>query len=388
MINVLFDIPNDTGWIAGLNYFLNLFNALNSLPERRINPIILGSTDNLPIPLKGNSFIPRYSPPSPSVKNIRHVRNRLEYRFTGHIRDYDRYLRHHKIDLLSHMAIPSRPTNVPVLAWIPDFQHRHLPHYFSQEEINKRCLRQAQAAENAQGILLSSDDARNDFNEFHPGYEHKTHILRFVAAPCAAEKLPIAELVLNKYNIREPFFHVPNQLWAHKNHGVILEALCILRQRGHCPLVISTGKTDDYRNAEFFPNFFQRVKDLDMDERFRFLGFIDYGEVSVIMRESVALINPSLFEGWSTIVEEAKSLGKRTLLSSIAVHCEQAYERSNFFEPLNAEQLALLMEETLNSYDPCQEAIAMEMATHELPNRMRQFGRKYEAIVCSVLGRH
>jgi glycosyltransferase involved in cell wall biosynthesis len=388
VINVLFDIPNTPAWIAGLNYFVNLFNALYSLPERLINPIILGSPDNLPQSLQRSSFISRYSPPIPSYKNFRYVRNLLESCFSGQSRDYERYLHHHKVDLLSHITFPTGPTSVPVLVWIPDFQHHHLPHFFSREEIDKRCHYQAQAAESAQGILLSSEDARNDFNRFHPGYEHKTHVLRFVAAPCAADELPTAEYVFKKYNIKEPFFHVPNQLWVHKNHSVILDALCILRQRGHCPLVISTGRTEDHRKVEYFAELSQRVRGTGMDDRLLFLGFIDYREVCVFMRMSVALINPSLFEGWSTTVEEAKSLGKRMLLSSIPVHREQGYERSNFFEPLHAEQLALLMEEALESYDQDQEAIAMETATHELPNRMRQFGRNYETIVYDVLGRH
>lgn len=388
MINVLFDIPNTPDWIAGLNYFLNLFKALKSLPERRINPIILGSPDNLPQSLQGNSFIPRYSPPILSFKSVRHVRSLLEFRFTGKSWDYNRYLRRHKIALLSHMTFPVGPTNVPVLAWIPDFQHRHFPQFFSCDEIDKRCIRQSKVAESAQGILLSSEDALNDFNKFHPGYEQKTRILRFVAIPCEVKELPPAKYVFDKYQIKEPFFHVPNQLWAHKNHGVILDALCILRQRGHCPLVISTGRTEDHRNAEYFSKLFQRVKDVSMHERFRFLGFIDYGDVSQLMRESMAVINPSLFEGWSTTVEEAKSLGKRMLLSSIAVHREQAHDRSDFFEPLNAEQLASLMKETFESYDSYQEAMAMEMANHELLQRMQQFGRNYETIVHSVLGDH
>ncbi len=39
---------------------------------------------------------------------------------------------------------------------------------------------------------------------------------------------------------------------------------------------------------------------------------------------STALINPSQFEGWSTTVEEAKSLGVKMLLSDLEVHKEQA----------------------------------------------------------------
>ena len=386
MINVLFDFPNNPGWIAGLHYFLNLFHAIKSLPGRRINPIILGPPENLPLSLRANTFIPRYSPPIPTLKSIRYVRNLLEYRFIGHSGDYDRYLQRHKIDLLSHMAFPSGHTNVAVLAWIPDFQHRHLPQYFSQKEIDDRCYRHAQIAEKAQGILLSSENARSDFNRFHPGFENKTHILRFVSALCGVSEHPAEEIVYKKYDIKEPYFHVPNQLWAHKNHSVILDALSILRKCGHCPLVISTGNIEDRRNIDYFPKLLQRVKDTGMEERFRFLGLIEYGEVYVLMRGAIALINPSLFEGWSTMVEEGKSLGKRLFLSSIAVHQEQANERTSFFEPSNSERLASLMDDTLKSYDLCDEKAAMVTAAYELPNRIRQYGLNYENIVFNILG--
>ena len=46
----------------------------------------------------------------------------------------------------------------------------------------------------------------------------------------------------------------------------------------------------------------------------------------------VALINPSFFEGWSTTVEEAKSLGTKMILSNIELHKEQAKE-AMFFDP-------------------------------------------------------
>lgn len=40
-----------------------------------------------------------------------------------------------------------------------------------------------------------------------------------------------------------------------------------------------------------------------------------YEHVPALLRESVALLNPSLFEGWSTTVEEGKSPGKHVLMS-------------------------------------------------------------------------
>jgi len=74
-----------------------------------------------------------------------------------------------------------------------------------------------------------------------------------------------------------------------------------------------------------------------------FLGFIDRKEQLLLMKESIAVIQPSLFEGWSTVVEDAKCLGKFLLLSELRVHKEQVQKNAAFFDPLNVEQLAALM---------------------------------------------
>lgn len=48
-------------------------------------------------------------------------------------------------------------------------------------------------------------------------------------------------------------------------------------------------------------------------------------------RQAVANINPSLFEGWSTTVEEAKAIGKPVALSGILVHREQNPGQARYF---------------------------------------------------------
>jgi len=385
MIRVLWEIPNASTWTGGVNYFCNLGEALLRLPERSVEPVLTGSTRNWPPPLCRMPCIPKYSTPPSSVWSPRYIRHWLEERIRGEDKDYERYLRRHNIEMMSHLTFPYGKTDIPLLAWIPDFQHRHLPHLFSRKEVDKRNKRQAQLAEIAKGILLSSEDARRDFNRYCPGYERKTHVLQFVAIPPLKAELPLAEPVLARHGIGEPYFHIPNQIWAHKNHGIILDALCVLRKRGRCPLVISTGQTEDYRQPNYFQSLIQRVKEAGLDERYRFLGLIDYPDMFVLMRSAVALINPSLFEGWSTTVEEGKSLGKRMLLSSLDVHREQAQDRASFFDPQNAEQLALLMEEALAAHDPERELIAAQKADEALPLRIREFGLEYEAIVHRVL---
>ena len=69
------------------------------------------------------------------------------------------------------------------------------------------------------------------------------------------------------------------------------------------------------------------------EKLFRPLGVVPYRDMLGLMRHAVAVINPSLFEGWSTSVEEAKSMGKAVVLSDIPVHREQAPGRGLFFDP-------------------------------------------------------
>jgi glycosyltransferase involved in cell wall biosynthesis len=73
------------------------------------------------------------------------------------------------------------------------------------------------------------------------------------------------------------------------------------------------------------------------------LGFIDRTEQLVIMKNSEYVIQPSLFEGWGTVVEDAKVLDKTILLSDIPVHREQMNEKCILFDPYDPVELAELI---------------------------------------------
>ena len=67
------------------------------------------------------------------------------------------------------------------------------------------------------------------------------------------------------------------------------------------------------------------------------------------MRQSISIIQPSLFEGWSTIVEEARSIGKNIILSDLEVHKEQNYSNSIFFKRNSYKDLAKKIEKVLEN---------------------------------------
>ena len=98
------------------------------------------------------------------------------------------------------------------------------------------------------------------------------------------------------------------------------------------------------------------------------------------MRGAVAIVNPSLSEGWSTNVEEARALGVPMVLSDIAVHREQAGDRAVFFDADSAIAAAGAMETVLaGRTDRSQESAAGLACDNE--DRLRAYAQKVEALI-------
>jgi hypothetical protein len=80
----------------------------------------------------------------------------------------------------------------------------------------------------------------------------------------------------------------------------------------------------------------------------KFLGFIDRTEQLKLMDSALAIIQTSLFEGWSTVVEDAKAQSQYIILSNLNVHKEQIRENCRFFDPHSPAELAGIIEETIS----------------------------------------
>ena len=80
------------------------------------------------------------------------------------------------------------------------------------------------------------------------------------------------------------------------------------------------------------------------------LGFISREDQLTLMQAAVAVMQPSLFEGWSTVVEDAKSMSVPLVASAISVHQEQFadYGVKLFFAPEDAADLKRCMVQVLD----------------------------------------
>jgi glycosyltransferase involved in cell wall biosynthesis len=190
--------------------------------------------------------------------------------------------------------------------------------------------------------MLSSEDGRRDCETFYPRSVGRTHVVRFSIDLDPRAVHGRAGGMRAAYDLPERFFYLPNQFWSHKNHATVVEALGLLAQAGRLdglPPVVMTGRTEDARDPGLFGMVMARAKALGVQNHFRHLGLIPYADVFALNAAAHRLINPSLFEGWSTTVEEAKALGTPMILSDISLHREQAPD-ATFFARTSAQDLA------------------------------------------------
>ena len=216
--------------------------------------------------------------------------------------------------------------------WIPDFQFKHHPELFPPAVVLGEQQRAEKLLRFGDGLVVSSQVAADDVVHFFGAQRSRVQVLHFAPkfdfVPLVSGAL--RDEVLARHGIDVPYVFLPNQYWRHKNHTLVLQALVLMQQAGQAlPLVVSTGKTEDARNPAHFAQFEAELAQHDLHNNYRVLGVIDRQDMLVLLAHSVAVLNPSRFEGWSTSVEEAKALGKPLLVSDIAVHREQTMGLDN-----------------------------------------------------------
>jgi len=352
-----------TQWIGGLEYIKNLIIALATLPEDvrstfELNLLGDPQTLNMHISDSLNPYIAhRYEVDKAMIKHLTAIQRLTKKLHLNNIwkpsSSFQIFLRQQKFDFIyPHTPEPGQKASCHSAAWIPDFQHKHLPQFFTPQDISTREKRMVRIANHAEKIVLSSHVAEQDFHRFFPHAAAKTHVLSFRTYPVQEWYESVPQHIQSRYCLPERFFLVCNQFWQHKNHRIIFQALKELQQQSIFPHVVCTGHFYDYRHPGYSDEILHTIHTLGIARQVSLLGLIPRIEQIQLMRRSLAIIQPSLFEGWSTVVEDARCLGKPMLLSDIPVHVEQSPPQSKFFRQDSVEELASLLSKWWTSGTP------------------------------------
>lgn len=350
MIRLAIVVTDRKIWTGGYNYQLNLVEVSGNLLCSQISPVLFfgedaAEDDVVPFAKVQGSQIVR-SPALSKTRRARALVNALVWGVDPPIRDL---FNENRIDVVIEAAqFFGWRLRQPVIAWMADFQHRLMRHLFSQRAYWRRELGFRAEILAGRSIILSSEDARSHCEHFYPSTRGRTCVLRFAVA--ARPRIESAERlrITNTYGLPAHFYFLPNQFWRHKNHECVIRAIGRLKRLGCNVVVAASGNPLDRGDPGHWQRLERLIVDLEVTESFRLLGMIPTDHLYALLQSCTAMINPSMSEGWSTTVEEAKSAGTPMILSDLAVHREQAGGLATFFDPKRYEQLA----DVLENYTP------------------------------------
>ncbi len=327
-MNIAFTRIGGKHWIGGQNYLVNLLAVLSEYqPECRCIVFLGVGTDS--------DLIAR-------IECLDNVQIVLSPKFGGNLlyktlrrltsfflqRDFvaEHEFSEYQIDVVfQHQAWYGLFFPIPTVAWIADFQHCRLPAMFSPFKRSWRSVGYHALGKSASLIMVSSQDALRDCTEFFPGTRGKVLAVPFaIRQPSLNVESGNSASLLEKYSIPERYFYLPNQFWKHKNHMLVVSALQTLVHDLPEIVIVVSGLLEDNRHPTYPASVIDAVKNLGLERNFLYVGKIAHSDVLQLMKNALATLNPSMFEGWSTTVEEAKSLSCKLLLSDIPIHREQA----------------------------------------------------------------
>jgi glycosyltransferase involved in cell wall biosynthesis len=195
-------------------------------------------------------------------------------------------------------------------------------------------------------VVFSSETALADALKFYGRPTARVHVLRFATVPEQSWYTnPRPTRV--KYHVPEHYLIVCNQFWAHKGYETVFAAVSLLVREGVSVHVVCTGPTDDYRQPGFFDQILQHIERLRIGQNVSILGKIPRHDQMVLMHGASAVVQPSLFEGWSTVVEDARAVGTPVIASDLAVHREQRVPGAIYFRKQDGEDCARAITEHL-----------------------------------------
>lgn len=361
-LNILFYVRFGKAWMGGAYYIRNMIFALlqNNEILEKIHIYILTESE---LQVEFSDFL-KY----PEVTIIYKDQYTIPYRLYLKAKNFyynqlkkiktqkdllavvDKY----EIDIIFPMCFPDETYKKKGIMWIPDLQHIHYPEFFPGGALEIRENDYRYLAENHEKMILSSKSVLEDYKLAYPQFTNNLFVIPFVSA--------IKESIINdnrvdeciqKYGISGKYFMVANQYWKHKNHRVVFEAIHLIKEQHKVEIqVVSTGLMQDSRDDDYSNELKGMIDKYKLHDNIHQLGLISREDQIQIMKGALAVVQPSLFEGWGTVVEDAKTLQKHIILSDIDVHKEQANADCVFFEQNNAQQLADIMLEIWQEEKP------------------------------------
>jgi glycosyltransferase involved in cell wall biosynthesis len=281
------------------------------------------------------------------IETFKSINDKIEiYYYNGKKSDLAKIAIKYKIDFVLP-AFTSLSPNFPKswAGYIYDFQHKYYPEYFTENDIKSRDRQFLTLLNQAKTIIVNAKSVKNDIEKFI-GKTNAT----VVALPfCPVLNLDFLKLENNvdQYNLPKSYFMISNQFWKHKDHVTAIKGFKLFLDglENQNIGLVCTGQTQDFRFPDYFDEIKELINELGLAEKIFILGYIPKNDQLQILKNCIAIIQPTLFEGGpgGGAVYESVAFGIPSVVSDIPVNKELDDETVTFFKTGSTEDLAKKM---------------------------------------------
>ena len=224
---------------------------------------------------------------------------------------------------------------------IPDMQHEEFPEFFDSYALTARRTAFKFVLNGAGAIGTNTEYSKKTIVDFP---QTKCKDIFFI--PPAAQTFPSAEDMRITDSFRAlindigPYFFYPANMWKHKNHKNILEALKLFNEKHEQKAsLILTGHNEGWKELQ------SKYPDLPVTH----LGYVDRGELRYLYEHAIALTFFSRYEGLGMPLLEAFTLGCPVICSNTTSLPEVGGDAVLECDPTDIAAMADLMQRVVDS---------------------------------------
>ncbi|WAL60385.1 glycosyltransferase family 4 protein [Thermocoleostomius sinensis] len=188
----------------------------------------------------------------------------------------------------------------------------------------------------AEHILCNSVATANDIIQ-----TYRISSKKITSIPLAHDVNHFRVLDLSSYPFPDrPYFFYVGRHDPYKNLDRIIRAFATLPNHQAYDLWIA-GSVD----PRYTPLLQAQVTELGVADRVRFLDYLPYEQLPIVLNQALALVYPSLWEGFGFPVLEAMACGTPVITSNLSSLPEVAGEAALLVDPYNTAEIATAMQQ-------------------------------------------
>ncbi len=374
----------DFPWAGGVDFLYGIVRGLLTQKKKECKIFILVSDPSLAIrrniyhgskqvvknvlyTFKGKPTVPIFKKEKKLYNHIRNIQEvfdnedvKFVYYGNNDIKGKKQILKKISADVVLPVLNHSFSIDFPIpwIGYLFDFVYKYHTHLYTKEFCLEVDIRYANTLKNTKSVIVNSKETFSDLYKFFPYAKAKAFALPFAPyTNLSSYKQAIANnIIKTKYKLLNPYFIISNQFWLHKSHETAFEALKILIDNNtdfkYTDIVCTGQMTDLSGNDNRRLELIEKASSLNIADKIHFLGHIPKEDQLALMIQSVAVLQPTLFEGGpgGGAVYMAVANGVPGIVSDISVNKEIIDEPLvTFFEALNATDLADKMKDALHT---------------------------------------